>query len=90
MCLSYFQYHFFNFSIQVPPPTGKNTLLFENLYFLPKHANLHAKMGKGKIIAGVTSQFYHRGYIIAVITSQAIIRLQIDILWILFVTFHSL
>ncbi len=53
--------------------------------------NKNVLAGKGKTIAGVTSQFYHRSFIIAVlssqlyhrcfiievITSQAIMRLQI-------------
>jgi len=40
-------------------------------------------MGKGKIIAGVTSQFYHRGFIIAVISVEFSLKqlLMTDYYW---------
>jgi hypothetical protein len=41
---------------------------YEFIKFVVKKSS--HKKGKGKTIAGVTSQFYHRGFIIAVISLQ--------------------
>jgi hypothetical protein len=53
------------FARPLPPP-------YFNTYFLNDPILLlHGKKGgKGKTIAGVTSQFYHRSFIIAILSSQ--------------------